>query len=95
MPLPAATTVFLILLGWILTIITSYLLGRIVLVRCLGPRMALSRAERFVFAFGVGAACLSNVVFLLCGLGAFYTEAVWAVALLAAGGYWRWGREGS
>ena len=95
MPLPAATTVFLILLGWVLTLITSYLLGRIVLVRCLGPRMALSRAERFVFAFGAGAACLSNVVSLLCGLGAFYTEAVWAVALLAAGGYWRWGRQGS
>ena len=95
MPLPAATTVFLILLGWILTLITSCLLGRIVLARCLGPGMALSRAERFVFAFGTGAACLSNAVFLLCGLGAFYTEAVWAVALLAAGAYWRWGREGS
>ena len=95
MPLPAATTVFLILLGWILTVITSCLLGRLVLAHCLGPRMALSRAERLVFAFGAGAACLSNVVFLMCSLGAFYTEAVWAVALLAAGAYWRWGREGS
>ena len=95
MPPTATTTVLLILLGWILTLITSYLLGCIVLVRCLGPRMALSRAERLVFAFAAGAACLSNIVFLLCSFGAFYTEAVWAVALLAAGGYWRWGREGS
>ena len=95
MTLSPATTVLFILLGGILTVTTSYLLGRVVLARCLGPEMALSRAERIVFAFGVGAACLSNLVFLLCSLGAFYVEAVWAVALLCAGAYWRWGRDPS
>ncbi len=95
MTLSPATTVLFILLGGILTVTTSYLLGRVVLARCLGPEMALSRAERIVFAFGVGAACLSNLVFLLCSLGAFYVEAVWAVALLCAGAYWRWGRDES
>ena len=95
MTLSPATTVLFILLGGILTVTTSYLLGRVVLARCLGPEMALSRAERIVFASGVGAACLSNLVFLLCSLGAFYVEAVWAVALLCAGAYWRWGRDES
>ena len=61
----------------------------------LGAGVVLARAERLVFAFGAGAACLSNVVFLLCSLGAFYTVAVWAIFLLAAGAYWRWGREDS
>lgn len=95
MLLPAVTTVFLILLGSILSVVTSYLLGCVVLARCLGPGVVLARAERLVFAFGAGAACLSNVVFLLCSLGAFYTVAVWAIFLLAAGAYWRWGREDS
>jgi hypothetical protein len=95
MPLASATSVLLILLGGILTVSTSCLLGGIVLDRCFGPRLALSRAERFVFAFGAGAACLSNAVFLLCSVGAFYSEAVWAVASLSAAAYWRWGRDGS
>lgn len=49
--------------------------------------------ERVVLAFGVGAACLSTIVFGLCAIGLARTPWLVGASVLVAFACWRWGRR--
>ena len=76
----AVLAVAKILFGWGFTAAAAFAAGRWFL-RLAGTWDSLSRLERLVFGFGLGAACLSNVVFLLCA-----AQLAYPAAFLAAGG---------
>ncbi len=81
--------VLAILLGCGLTLAVACALGRWLLIRCQAWEL-LSRGERGVFSLGMGAALLSNVVFLLCAAQLAYWPVFLGVgAALTVAGWWR------
>lgn len=79
-----------ILFGSGLTLIVAALLGRLY-QRALRERLTtLTRVEVRLFAFAVGAALLSNLVFLLCAVRLVYDAAFFALAVLILAAWWRW-----
>ncbi|MEX2303375.1 MAG: glycosyltransferase family 39 protein [Bryobacterales bacterium] len=92
MPLAALGKVASILFGAGLTVAIAFLLGRLY-QRALGERLSgLTRTETQLFAFAAGAACLSNVVFLLSAVRLVYDASFVAVAILTAAAWWKWRR---
>jgi hypothetical protein len=90
MPFAALEKVASILFGAGLTVAVSFLLGKLC-QRAFRERLSgLTRTETQLFAFAVGAACLSNVVFLLSAGRLVYDASVVAVAVFTAAAWWRW-----
>jgi len=90
MPLAALAKVVSILFGAGLTVTVAYLLGRL-WQRLFRERLkGLTRTETRLFAFAVGAACLSNLVFLLSAARLVYDAALVALAALTLAAWWRW-----
>ncbi len=75
-----------ILLGWGLTVIVSWCLGKL-LLRRLPAR--LSRQEEDVFAFLTGSACLSLAVFLMAALHIVYKGVFLGLSGLVIAAAWR------
>src|SRR5260370_31990339 len=75
-----------ILWGAVLTVVTAWTLGR-VLLRSLGGK--LCRLEEDLFALLTGSACLSAVVFVLCSLH-LARQAVFTPLCIAAIGIAHW-----
>ena len=69
MPIEAIRKVVSILFGVGLTLGCSLLLGRLILARLKGVAETLTGCESLLFSFAIGAAALSNWVFLLCAAG--------------------------
>ena len=82
-----------IMLGAGLTIISAYLLGRILLSRFPRLEAELTAAEHALFSFATGTACLSGLVFLLCALGLFYDASVWLLSGLIVAAAAKWTRR--
>ena len=79
--------VLVIAFGWVLTVSVCWTLG-LLLLRALSLR--LFRQEEFVFAFVVGAACFSTLMFLLAAAGFVYRGVLLALAVLILGfGCWK------
>ena len=84
-----------VIAGATLTVLSSAALGALV-TRAVGfSGGALSRAERLSLDFGVGAASLSTIVFLLCALQAAHPASFALVAACIFAAYWRWARDAS
>jgi hypothetical protein len=94
MPFAALGKVVSILFGAGLTVTVALLLGRLCQI-FLGERLSgLTRIEVNLFAFAVGAACLSNVVFLLSAARLVYDASLLAVAVVTFAAWWRWRQPG-
>jgi 4-amino-4-deoxy-L-arabinose transferase-like glycosyltransferase len=90
MPFAALGKVISILFGAGLTVTAAFLLGRLC-QRIFRERLSgLTRTEARLFAFAVGAACLSNLVFLISAARLVYDAALVALAALIAAAWWRW-----
>jgi 4-amino-4-deoxy-L-arabinose transferase-like glycosyltransferase len=90
MPLPALGKLVSILFGAGLTVTVAYLLGRLC-QRIFRERLSgLAATEARLFAFAAGAACLSNLVFLLAATRLVYDAALLLLAALIAAAWWRW-----
>jgi hypothetical protein len=90
MPSAALSKVVSILFGAALTVTVAYWLGRL-WQRILGePLRGLTRTEARLFAFAVGAACLSNLVFLLSAARLVYDATFITLAAVTAAAWWRW-----
>ena len=92
MPIEAIRKVVSILFGAGLTLGCSLLLGRLILARLKGVAETLTGRESLLFSFAIGAAALSNGVFLLCAAGFVYDAVLWGSALLILLAWWR-GRQ--
>ena len=75
-----------------LTLATAALLGRALLGPMGRVRASLTRAEYCLFSFGLGAAALSFCVLALGLLHLVYDVSFWALAVLSAAAWYRWGR---
>ena len=93
MPIEALDKVAGILFGSGLTVLTACLLGRLLLAQLGSVAATLTRAESWIFGFALGAACLSNAVFLLCSMGWVYDPVLLTVAAVTGLLWWRWGRN--
>ena len=93
MPIEALDKVTGILFGSALTVLTACLLGRLLLAQLGGVAATLTRAESWILGFALGAACLSNAVFLLCSMGWVYDPVLLTVAAVTGLLWWRWGRR--
>ena len=89
MPIEAIGKVVSILFGAGLTLGCSLLVGRLILGRLKGVAETLTRREGLLFSFAIGAAALSNWVFLLCAAGFVYDAVLWGTALLILLAWWR------
>ncbi|MEZ5362640.1 MAG: glycosyltransferase family 39 protein [Bryobacterales bacterium] len=76
-----------------LTLTTAALLGRALMGPLGGVRAALTRSEYCLFSFGIGAAALSFAVLALAVAHLAYDAAFWALAILSAAAWFRWGRN--
>ena len=84
-----------VIAGATLTVLTSAALGSLV-TRAVGfSGGVLSRAERLTLGFGVGAASLSTIVFLMCALHLVHPASFTLVAAGIFAAYWRWARDAS
>ncbi len=90
MPIEAIRKVASILFGAGLTLGCSLLLGRLIMVRLKGVAETLTRRENLLFSLAIGAAALSNWVFLLCAAGFVYDAVLWGTALVILLAWWRW-----
>ena len=66
--------------GWLLTVLVSWCMGKLLFRRL---RVRLYRQEEDVMAFMLGSACLSMLVFLICGMHLAYRPVFITVALAA------------
>ncbi len=90
MPPAAPAKVASILFGAALTVTVAYLLGRL-WQRLFRERLGgLTPTEVRLFAFAVGAACLSNLIFLLSAARLAYDATFVALAVLTFAAAWRW-----
>ena len=82
-----------VIAGATLTLLSSAALGSLV-TRAVGfSGGAMSRAERLTLDFGVGAASLSTIVFLMCALHLVHPASFMLVAACIFAAYWRWARD--
>jgi len=73
---------FYIGFGWLLTVVVSWALGKLVLRRL---HVRLYRQEEDAFAFLTGSACLSTLVFLMAALHLIYKPVLLAVSVVIVG----------
>ena len=81
-----------VIAGGALTVLVATLLGRTALARIPSLRGQLTVAEGWVFAFAVGSALLSTLMFALCAARWVFDATIAATAAAVAACWFRWGR---